>query len=161
MKFKSCLAASSGGHNPRFLHDGYYFPLVKRSLKLRGSWISSILPEPLPPLMGMSTSTITGYLMLPNLCPALLKFPTTPSNLAMEFPHQCRQLWARRGGITPEFLRCRNALCHRLLRSSIFASLNTRSLVNKMFLLNDFTSWDLDFMLLTDVASGRRVHIAF
>jgi len=75
-----------------------------------------------------------------------------PPGLLPESPHWRCKLWARSGGINYGLLR-------RLRRAPPLASvelnlrmalLNTRSLANKTFLLNDFTSRELDVMLLTE-----------
>ena len=112
---------------------------------MRACWINPILPEPL-------TTPIAGFPMPPNLCPVPLKFPATPSNLAVEVSRRCCQLRGRRSGVTLELLRpLKRAVSLATEELALrMALLNTRSL-NKTFLLNDFfTSWDLDFMLLIE-----------
>ncbi|XP_059181166.1 serine/threonine-protein kinase Chk2-like [Centropristis striata] len=146
VKFKAYLATSVGRSDARLIHDGRYFPAVKRALHMRGCWIRPVLPE-------LLTTPIAGFSTLPNLCPVPLMFPATPSDLAVEVPRWCCQLRARRDGVTPDLLRpLKRAASPATEELELrMALLNTRSLVNKTFLLNDFfTSRDLDFMLLTE-----------
>lgn len=99
----------------------------------------------------LRSSALQRCLNRAQFCWSFLQLP--PSCRRCRVPRWCYQLWVRRGSVTPDLLRpMKRAVLPAIEELNLrMALLNTRSLVNTTFLVNDFfTSRDLDFMLLTE-----------